>query len=164
MAIAATDLVYYLSGGGSNTDPDLSLGGIISTTQAGTDLFDNVGATEASAGDTEYRGFYVKNTNATDTAFGVKIWIATNTPSTYTAAQIALADEAVGATIETIADESTAPSGPTFDDAEDEANALTIGDLAPGEYKGIWLKRVVTASAPAYANDTLTIRVKADTA
>jgi hypothetical protein len=154
MAIVSGDLKFYLSGGGTNNNPDLSLGGVISSVQAGTNLFDNINSTESAAGDTEYRALFVKNTNATDTAFGAKVWIFANTPSTYTAVQIAVADEGVANTIETITNESTAPSGPTFANAEDEANALTLDDLEPGEAFGIWIKRTVTAGAPAFANDT----------
>jgi hypothetical protein len=41
---------------------------------------------------------------------------------------------------------------------------LTIGDLAPGEAHGIWVKRTVSATTVAFANDTATLRVKANTA
>jgi len=163
MAIASTDMKVYLSGGGSNTDPDLSLGGAISSTLAGTDLFDDVSASEASAGDTEYRAVYVKNTNSTDSAYVTKIWVQTNTPSSSSAVTIALAGEGASATIETVTDESTAPSGESFSTAENEAAALSIGTLAPGAYYGVWIKRVITAAASSYANDTFTLRVKADT-
>jgi hypothetical protein len=164
MAIVATDLKFYLSGGGSNADPNASLGGAISSVQASSNLFDDIGTAEAAAGESEYRALFVKNTNATDTAYATKIWIASNTIATSTALQIALADEGVANTIETVANEGTAPTGPTFDDAEDEANALTIGNLAPGEAHGIWVKRTVTATTVAFANDTATLRVKANTA
>lgn len=164
MAIVATDLKFYLSGGGSNADPTAALGGAISSSQVGSNLLDDISTAEAAAGDTEYRCYFVKNTNATDTAYAVKVWIAANTPATSTALQIALADEGVANTVETIAGEGSAPSGPTFDDAEDEANALTVGDLAPGEAHGIWVKRTVTATTVAFANDTATLRVKANTA
>ena len=164
MAIVATDLRFYLSGGGSNTDPDAALGGAISTAQASSNLFDDIGTAEAAAGDVEYRAYYVKNPNVTDTAYAVKVWIAADSIATSTSLQIALADEGVANTIETIANESTAPSGPTFDDAEDLANALTLGDLEPGEAHGVWIKRTVTATTVAFANDTATIRVQANTA
>lgn len=163
MTVAATDLKYYLSGGGTNAVPASSLGGAISTTLVGTDLFDNITSAEAAAGDDEYRGVYIKNTNATDTAFAVKVWVQSNTPSTDTEIQIALADEGVSATMETVANESTAPTGPTFSTADGEANALSIGNLTAGQYYGIWIKRSVSATATAYANDTVTLRVKADT-
>jgi hypothetical protein len=163
MSIVSTDLKMYLSGGGSNTDPNAALGGAISSTQMGTNIFDNVSSGEASAGDTEYRGVYVKNTNATLSLTNAKIWIQSNTPSTDTSVQIALCDEGASATMETIGTEGTAPTGPTFDDAEDEANALSLGTLAAGAFYGIWIKRVVGASAAAYSNDGFTLRVKGDT-
>lgn len=164
MAIVANDLKFYLSGGGSNSDPAAALGGAISSAQVGSDLFDDISTGEAAAGESEYRAVFVKNTSATDTAYAVKVWIASNTPATSTHLQIALADEGVANTIETVANENTAPTGPTFDDAEDEANALTIGNLAPGQAHGLWLKRTVTATTVAFANDTATLRVKANTA
>ena len=77
--------------------------------------------------------------------------------------QLALAGEGVSANAETVADESTAPTGETFDDAEDETNSLSLGDLAPLAYYGVWIKRTVTAGASSYANDTFTLRVKGDT-
>jgi hypothetical protein len=164
MAIVATDLKFYLSGGGSNVDPNASLGGVISTSQVGSNLFDDISVAEAASGDTEYRAYFVKNTNATDTAYAVKVWIASNTDSSSTALQIALADEGVANTIETVGNESTAPTGPTFDDAEDFANALTIGNLAPSEAHGVWVKRACTATTVAFQNDTATLRVRGDTA
>jgi hypothetical protein len=146
MAIVASDLKFYLSGGGSNSDPAAALGGAISSTQVGSNLFDDISTAEAAAGDTEYRAIFVKNTNATDTAYSALFWIAANTIATSTGMQVALADEGVANTIETIANESTAPTGPTFDDAEDLANALAIGNLAPGEAHGLWIQCV---SAPS---------------
>jgi len=173
MAIVATDLKFFLSGGASNANPAASLGGVISSNQVGSNLFDDISTAEAAAGATEYRCFYVKNTNATDTAYSAAVWIASNTSATSTAIQIALAAEGVANTVESVAASPiSAPVGsgvspavaPVFDDAENEANALTIGDLAPGEAHAVWIKRVVTATTVAFANDTTTIRVKADTA
>ena len=164
MAIVSTDLKFYLSGGGSNVDPDASLGGAISTAQVGSNLFDDIGVSEAAAGESEYRAYFVKNTNATDTAYGVKVWIASNTLSTDTTLQIALADEGVANTIETVANEGTAPTGPTFDLAEDFDNALTIGNLTAGQAHGIWVRRTVAATTTAFENDTATLRVRANTA
>lgn len=164
MAIVATDIKFYLSGGASNTDPTAALGGAISSSQCGSNLLDDITTGEASTGDTEYRAFFVKNTNATDTAYAVKIWIASNTDATSTDMKIAMADEGVANTIETVVDEGTAPVGPVFDYAEDLANALTIGDLAPGEAFGIWIERTVAVTTTAFPNDSATLRVRADTA
>jgi len=167
MAIEATDLDFHLSGGSGNSDPNAALGGAISTTQIGTgvhNLFDQVGSAESSAGDTEYRCFYVKNAHGTLTLQAAKIWITSNTPSTSTAVQIALGTSAVNGTEQTISDESTAPTGVSWSTAADEANALSIGDIPAGEHKAIWVERVVTAGAGAYDDDQATIRVKGDTA
>lgn len=164
MTIAATDMKFYLSGGAANADPTLALGGAISSVQVGSSFFDDIGVSEAASGESEYRALFVKNTSATDTAYAVKVWIASNTEATSTALQIALADEGVANTIETVGNENTAPTGPTFDDAEDYANALSIGNLTPGQAHGVWVKRTVTATTAAYPNDTATLRVRADTA
>jgi hypothetical protein len=163
MAILSTDLKIYLSGGAANADPLLSLGGAISSSQWGSNIFDNVTSGEASAGDTEYRGVYIKNTNGSQTLSNAVVWIQSNTPSTDTAITIALCDEGASATMETVGTEGTAPTGPSFVTAVDEANALSLGSLAAGAYYGIWIKRVVGAAAAAYANDGFTLRVKGDT-
>lgn len=55
MAIVSGDILYKLSGGSGNSDPNASLGGVISTTTASTNVYDDVGSAEAIAGDIEYR-------------------------------------------------------------------------------------------------------------
>jgi len=72
MPIVSTDIEYRLSGGTTNTDPDASLGGAMSTAVGGlitsgaaNNLFDDVTGDESAAGDTEYRCFYVTNDHAT---------------------------------------------------------------------------------------------------
>ena len=163
MPIIASDLPTYLSGGAANTNPLLSLGGIESTTVVPAGLFDNVSSGEAAAGDVEYRCFYVKNTHATLTLTGAKVWMFANTPSADTTIEIGLGTTAVGTGNEqTVADEQTAPSGVTFSAAANEGAALTIGDIAPGQHKAVWARRTVNAAAAA-ANDTYTIRFKGDT-
>jgi hypothetical protein len=79
MPIATTDLLIRLSGGGSNTLPNSSLGGVMSTTTVVTDnvthnLFDQVDGTESNAGDTEYRGVYLLNNHGTLTAQNVRVY------------------------------------------------------------------------------------------
>jgi hypothetical protein len=169
MPIVSTDILYKLSGGGSNTDPNASLGGVISSTNIDLtttlhNLFDQVSSAESSAGDTEYRCFYVKNNHGSLALQSAKVWIETNTPSSDTTAEIALGTSAVNGTEQTIADESTAPTGTSFSTAAGEGNALSIGNIPAGEHKAIWVKRIVSASASAYNNDGVTIRVRGDTA
>lgn len=168
MAIIAGDIDFRLSGGAANTDPNASLGGIKSTTEivAATvqNLFDNVSGAESAAGDVEYRCFYVHNSHATLTLQNAIAFINTDTPSTDSDIELALGTSAVNGTEQTVANESTAPTGVTWESASGEVNALTIGDIPPGEHKALWLKRTITSSASAYSSDSAIIEVKGDTA
>jgi len=168
MAIVAGDLKIYFSGGSGNTDPNASLGGAISTTEV-TDntthnLFDQVSGTESLAGDTEYRGIYLKNTHGTLTLQNTKVYISSNTGSADTTIDIALDGGATNATMETLSDESTAPSGETFTAPTSYATGLSIGSLAAGEKKGLFIRRTVNAAAAAVNDDAVTIKYDGDTA
>lgn len=168
MPIVAADIKIYLSGGAANADPDASTGGAISSVEVVDNtlhnLFDVISGAESAAGDTEYRCVYLKNTHATLDLLAAKVYIDTNTPSTETSAEIGLGAAALSDTEAAIADENTAPASVTFSTADGVANALTIGDIGPGEYKAIWVKRVVDAGASAYNNDQVSIAVTGDTA
>ena len=168
MPSASTAIDFHVSGGASTSDPDASLGGVISSTQI-TDatianLFDNVSGAEAAAGDTEYRCFYIKNNHGSLTLQGAEVWIETNTPSTDTSAEIGLGTAAVNGTEQTVADEETAPTGVTFSTAAGSGNALSIGDIPASEHKAIWVKRVVSAAAAAHNSDSVVIKIQGDTA
>lgn len=165
MSVLSTDIKFRLSGGAANSDPNASLGGAVSsvdiTNNTLQNLFDNVTGDEHEAGDTEYRAFFVKN-NAAETAYNVKIWIEQNTPSAES--EITIGKEAsIGSPIQTISDESTAPSAISFSSAAGQANALSIGDMTPGAVIGIWLKRIISAGTTPQAYDSAIIKVYADT-
>lgn len=163
MAIASSDIQYRMSGGASNSDPAAALGGAKSSTSFTTNaIFDDVSSAEASAGDIEYRCFYVHNAHATLTLQGAKIWIQAQTSSSDTDIALALGGEGLNGTAETVADESTAPTGESFSQPSSFAGGLTIGDLAPGDHYPVWIRRTVNAAA-ASATDTWTVRVQGDT-
>lgn len=168
MPIASSDIKQYLSGGSGNTDPNASLGGAISTTEitdnVDNNLFDDVSGSEATAGDTEYRGIYFKNTHASLTLQSTKIWIETQTTSSNDAVAIALPGEGLNATIETIANESTAPSGETFSAPASYAAGLSMGNIPNGQYYGLWVRRVVDASASAYTANSFQLKIQGETA
>ncbi len=168
MAIVSADLLFFLSGGTSNTDPDLSLGGVISTTQvtdaSDNNVFDDVTGDEASSGDTEYRGLYLKNNHGTITLQNSKLWFSSNTTSADDTLNMALAGEGLNTTMETIADESTAPVGETFSAPASKAAGLSVGDVPAGQFYGFWLQRVVNASATAVNGNSATIQLEGDTA
>ena len=163
MPIIASDIHYRMSGGASNTDPAAALGGAKSSTSFSTNaIFDDVSSAEASAGDVEYRCFYVHNAHATLTLQGSKIWIQSQTSSSDTDVALALGGEGLNGTAETVANENTAPVGESFSQPSSFAGGLTIGDLAPGDHYPVWIRRTVNAAA-ASATDTWTVRVQGDT-
>lgn len=168
MPIVGGDLEERFSGGSSNSDPDASLGGVKSSTEL-TDntthnLWDVVSSAESSAGDTEYRCIYIHNGHGSLTLQNAAVYIDTNTPSTDTEIQIGLGTSAIDGTEQTIANESTAPTSVTFSTAAGSGNALSIGNLAAGSHKAIWIRRVVTASASAANDDSYILAYTGDTA
>lgn len=164
MPIVASDIKYRLSGGASNTDPNASIGGVMSTTtDAPASIFDNVSSAEAAAGDIEYRCVYVLNNHGTLSLDNAKVWIQANTPNAATDVAIGLAAEGANATAAAVANESTAPASVSFSAAASEGAALSLGNLAAGQRYGVWIRYTVTAGASAGA-DSFTLRVKGDTA
>ncbi len=171
MPIGESDLEYRLSGGANNETPAAALGGAISTKAGGVivteevnKVFDDVSGDESKAGDVEYRGIYIKNKHGSLTLQGAKIWVTQDADSSDDATAIALADEAVNEAMETIADENTAPNGPAFSAPTSKAEGLSIGNIPAGQFKGIWIRRTITAGASAKNKVTFKIKVEGDTA
>lgn len=169
MPIVANEIKLYLSGGAANADPNASLGGAISTTEIDDvttlhNLFDKVTSDETTAGATEYRCFYVKNTNGSITWETVVAWIQTQTPSADTSLEFALGSSTVNGTEQTVANETTAPTGVSFGTQSTKGTGQSIGDIPAGQHKAVWVKRIVNAGASAYNNDGATIQFSGDTA
>ncbi len=171
MSVVSADLKWYYSGGNTNTNPDASLGGEISTHEITSNLvenlFDNVDAAEATSGMTDYRCAYIKNTNGTDAVDDFVIWIASQTPSASTRIDVGLDPAGIGNGVSpgmatTISPDTDAPSGVAFGGSPDpvsKATGLMIGQLDAGESQAVWFRRVINAAAPAVSNDPCTISV-----
>ncbi|WP_428323653.1 hypothetical protein [Nitrosopumilus sp.] len=169
MAIAASDINLRISGGASVTDPNLALGGAMSTVAGGiitsdtlNNDMDDITSSEASAGITIYHGYYYENNHGSLTYIGPKFYIASQTSSGDTSVEVAIADEAKNTAIETIADEETAPSGPAFSTPANFAAGIALGDLEASDYRGIWVKYIVGSSAAAVF-DQYTLGIQGDT-
>ena len=161
MAIVATDIVYRLSGGASNTDPLLSLGGVKSSSVLTSALFDTVTSAQAAAGQTDYRCFYVHNNHASLTLQASEIWIQANTTNTRIA--VGLGTSGLNGTEQTVASKTTAPVSVVFTTAATNyATGLVMGGIPPGQSYAVWLRRTVTAGATS-ATDTFTMRTQGDT-
>lgn len=180
MAISASDILYKFSvtaAAGNTTaqpDPNASLGDQISTTQI-TDatlhnLFDKITGDENAASEAEYRCIFVHNNHATLTWENVVVWLSAETAGGATAA-IALDDiapVAIGsgsAQADSVANENTAPGAGVgaFSSPTTKGAGLSIGNIAPGFCKAIWVRRTA-ANTAALNNDGVTIRCEGDTA
>lgn len=166
MPIVSGNLDKLLTGGASNTDPNLSLGGAPSTTElvnnSKNNLFNLVSAQEAEDGMTDYRCEALKNTHASLTYKGAKVWIRQNTTSGDTAVEIGASAQGINTAPTAIADDLTAPTGVTFSTPATEAAAISIGNIPPGQYFCYWTKRIVDAGALA-ASDQYQIEVIGET-
>ncbi len=159
-----------LSGGAANTSPNLALGGARSTAAGGivptaltaNSLFDDVSGAEQQAGDIEYRCVYVRNSGNVQ-ATNMVVWLSGNTVDVDTQVAIGLGTSAVDGIEQTVANENTAPTTVTFSEPATEGTGLSIGTLAAGSSKAVWLRRTVNAGAGA-SNDQFTIATAFDTA
>lgn len=165
--IITEDFITRLSGGASNAVGNASLGGVKSSeamSAALNGLFDAVSAAEAVAGRVEYRCVYLHNANATDLMTAAEVWIAENTPLAGTTLAIGVGTAAVNGTEQTVANETTAPSGVTFSEPASSAAALALGNIPAGQHKAIWLRRTVTAGSGSSASDTFQLGYRCETA
>lgn len=135
------------------------LGGAKSATLAGTNYFDDTTDPEAVAGDVEYRCLYAHNAHATKTLSGAVAWLSANTPSGSTVIEIGVGTSAVNGTEQTIANESTAPAGVSFALASSVEGGVQLGAIPAGQHRAIWLRRTLTAGAPALDPDTFIVRI-----
>jgi len=174
MPLSSLDIVFYYSdaatGPSNNT---LSLGGTISgstiTDALANNIYDDVTGDESSAGDTEYRGIYVKDTNSIYTMINPKIWIDGYLRAASGADTISIAKSTFSLNSNTMgvcADESSAPNE-TVSWVTEGAPSSTIDwageTLTAGNYFGIWLRREVPASASAYTDRSCTLKIQAET-
>lgn len=141
---------------GSNQSDSLTLTNFVEN------LFDSVGSGEAQAGDTEYRAVMVRNDSAY-TMYSMIVWILTNTPFADDTVEIGIEAADGNGDIQSVANESTAPTSVSFSAPADEANALSIGNIDSAKNYGVWIKRVVTATTQRYADNSFSLNFKADT-
>lgn len=91
MVVVPTLLKFYLSGGAGNTDKNLSLGGVRSTTEitqqqaaspspAMRTLFNDFSKNDRTNGKTKFRCIYLRNEGA-QTLTNIKLWMSQATPA-----------------------------------------------------------------------------------
>lgn len=118
---------------------------VITIANIANNIWDDVSKADSQSGDTEYRGLYWENADGTDSILDARFWINQQTPGQDVIA-IADGDEAVNVALETIADEDTAPVGPTFTGPTSYDTGIALPTtMAAGDYKGWWICRTVPA-------------------
>lgn len=164
MPIVDTDLLIKWTGGASNSDPNASLGGAVSsngpTSNSLHNLFDEVSGSESLPGDVEYRCVALKNNHGSLTAKNTKVYVSADTSSYF---DIALAGEGLNTQPETVGNESTAPAGETFSHPTTYAGGLNMGNIPFSQYYAHWVRRTIPAAAPAATPYNVTINYDCDT-
>jgi len=177
MAITASDMVFrYSTVAGSAGDSGAgtaggSLGKYMSQTPvaAGANgLFDDISGAENAASTVDYRCVFLTNTHATLTATNVVVYVPAEVAGGASVAialdNLATSDhDSSSAQAATIANETTAPTGVgSFSTPTDDGSGLSIGSLAPGECKAIWVKRSAANTGPV-TGDGFTLGISFDT-
>lgn len=170
MAIAASDIKIRMSGGVSNTDVNLSIGGVMSTDPSGVIVtnilnndMDDITSAEASTGIIIYHGYFYENAHGSLTYIAPKFYIDVQSLSSDSDISIIVAPEAKNTAIEVVASETTEPTGaPTWLLPANFAAGIALGDLNASDYRGFWVKYNLGSSAAAI-EDTYTLGIQGDT-
>ena len=178
MPILQADLKWHYTGAVSHeavqTDPDASLGDYRAsseiTTGVDNNVFDDVTGAEAETGDTEYRGIGFHNDHGSLPLTACVTWIQVDTGNGED--DVSFKGEApsseINGFVQTIANESTEPTGGSWSDATTKGTGedcpLTANEVGADEWFCIWLRRIISASASAASAEAVTIRVEGDTA
>lgn len=179
MAIVASDIVFRLSTvSGSAGDSTASTGNASLGKYASSSvlpdatlhaLFDVISGDENAASVVDYRCIFVLNNHATLTLQNAVVWVESQVAGGASVdisldTTAASAKGSATAQAKSIANELTAPAAQTFaGTATSKATGLSIGNLAPGQVKGIWIKRSAANSAALNA-DGASLRVEGDSA
>jgi hypothetical protein len=176
VSIVASDIVTRFSTVSGSAGDTLagtaagSLGKYVSQTawvDAAT-LFDDISGTENSTSVVDYRCIFVLNNHGSLTASSIKAYLSSEVSG---GAAIAIAVDNIAASAKggssaqsaTIANETTAPSGVgSFSSPTTDGTGLSLGDLAPGQVRAIWIRRTAQNSA-ALAADGVTLGFSLDT-
>ena len=156
--MAASDLQFRLTGGATNTDPNLSLGGVKSSTVMSVvslnNLFDNVSANECNSGDTEYRCLSIYN-NGDRIASSITLWIDTNTPSGDSTIAIGVEPS----TTQSVVSEGTAPTGVSFS-TPGVGTELSVSNIDIAAESRVWIRRTISVGAYNFSNDSFVLAIQ----
>ena len=153
----ASDLTFHLTGGASNADPDLSLGGtgsseVLSST-ALNNLFDNVDPDEIDGSpNVDYRAIDIVNDGDAE-AHNIDFYL---TDTVNAESVLAIWYDSTGT--QSIVNESTEPIGASWS-LPLVGSKLGFSDLAAAGTYRIWVRRTVDQDAANINEDTATLHV-----
>lgn len=169
MTISGTNLKWYYSGGATNDDPALSIGGTKSSVALASsslnNLFDDVTGDEASGGHDEYRLLYFHNEDANaDGLIDPLLWITTQPPGDDDLS-VGLSAQGKNAEATAIANDHTAPAGVSFSAPATKGAGLALPSppYHEDDYIGVWFMRHVPASSTVEVDDECAWAVEGDT-
>lgn len=164
----------YIKNENSVTAGSFTVGNEYTILTVGTTDFTAIGASANTVGETfTATGVGSGTGTAGETAFNMSVYIDTNTPSTDSDCYIGVDNAGIGdgsstGVAKVIANESTDPGAAnpgvsTWQNLTGLSNGLTIGDLKAGQCCAVWRKRVISAGASAYSQDSAILKYNYDT-
>lgn len=178
MAITATDIHFrgsLVSGTAGNQSAFGGAGTSLGKYIANNDLVDatlnnlfgDVTGDENAASNVDYQLMFVYNAHATLSYTSVVAWISAEVAGGASAAiwpdsTAASALASASAQALTIANKNTAPAASSFSAPTTKATGLSLGTIAAGQVKGLWIRRTA-ANTVAVDNDGATVSVSGDT-
>jgi hypothetical protein len=166
MVFSETDIEFYKSGITAD-----GLGGPMSTTSVSPkalhNVFNLVSSIERTSGKTKFRCIYAKNKNITETAINPRLYIPKDTVSSTTTLFVGydtnagIGDGTSSGITQSIPNETTAPTGVLFTNAQDPARGIALGyDVPAGKVVAIWLKLVIFLNTAVAKVDGAEIKLR----
>jgi hypothetical protein len=157
----AAGLAFYLSGGSSNTDRSLSLGGGISTTSvlAGSGLmFTDVTDRKSRIGITDLFCFYITNEGAS-ALYGCVVYVPVE-PTSGSDILLSVAAEGVNSSVQQTTDSEIIGNEIDFTNTNSPQTGIEIPVLAPGDFIGVWVgRRADQGNLLSSGSDSFELRV-----
>lgn len=166
MSIVVSDIGMYLTGGSSNTNPNLSLGGNVSSTEVVSNqlhkLFRRIDEGEASSGVTLYRCVAIKNKDPSLEMRNVAFYMVVDSKAADSLVLYSKAQAGKNVVETPVADEFTTPTGGNinFIAALNRSGGLSLGNLDAGDFINVWIKYIVQPGALPFPNDEWKMRVE----
>lgn len=149
--ITQTQLKYFKSSASESDGGDISATEI--TDNILNNLFDDVLGDDTISGLTTYKKIFVKNTNPDTILQDAKLWIEEFTDSEDDEIYISMCNNLTGSNATGDGQDYVQPG------SQVHADVLDLGDIDPGDYVAVWIKRVVDSGAAAYDNNMCKLQV-----